>query len=112
MNTLQTTVSRLKLDLEQERERWRQGVREAAKADQRGRELRLELSTAQASHKEYMELLAEYSREVTAQRSEQARLQQCLIQLTEERATQEERVRQMSADLQRAHSESKCSQGE
>ncbi|XP_073691780.1 uncharacterized protein pmfbp1 [Garra rufa] len=112
VSTLQATVSRLKLDLEQERERWRQGVREAAKADQRGRELRLELSTAQASHKEYMELLAEYSREVTTQRSEQARLQQCLIQLTEERATQEERVRQMSADLQRAHTESKCSQEE
>ncbi|XP_016303419.1 centrosome-associated protein CEP250-like [Sinocyclocheilus anshuiensis] len=109
---LEATVSRLKLDLEQERERWQQGVREAAKADQRGRELRLELSAAQASHKEYMELLAEYSREVTAQRSEQARLQQCLIQLTEERETQEERVRQMSADLQRAHSESRCSQEE
>ncbi|XP_016377074.1 trichohyalin-like [Sinocyclocheilus rhinocerous] len=112
MSALQATVSRLKLDLEQEREMWRQGIREAAKADQRGRELRLELSTAQASHKEYMELLAEYSREVTAQRSEQARLQQCLIQLTEERETQEERVRQMSADLQRAHSESRCSQEE
>uniref|UniRef100_A0A8C2GV93 Polyamine-modulated factor 1-binding protein 1 n=1 Tax=Cyprinus carpio TaxID=7962 RepID=A0A8C2GV93_CYPCA len=112
MSTLQATVSRLKLDLEQERERWRQGVREAAKADQRGRELRLELSTAQASHKEYMELLAEYSREVTAQRSEQARLQQCLIQLTEERETQEERVRQLSADLQRAHNETRCSQEE
>uniref|UniRef100_A0A8C2KLP4 Polyamine-modulated factor 1-binding protein 1 n=1 Tax=Cyprinus carpio TaxID=7962 RepID=A0A8C2KLP4_CYPCA len=112
MSTLQATVSRLKLDLEQERERWRQGVREAAEADQRGRELRLELSTAQASHKEYMELLAEYSREVTAQRSEQARLQQCLIQLTEERETQEERVRQMSADLQRAHNETRCSQEE
>ncbi|XP_016090509.1 trichohyalin-like [Sinocyclocheilus grahami] len=112
MSTLQATVSRLKLVLEQERERWRQGVQEAAKADQRGRELRLELSTAQASHKEYMELLAEYSREGTAQRSEQARLQQCLIQLTEERETQEERVRQMSADLQRAHSESRCSQEE
>ncbi|KAK2914340.1 hypothetical protein Q8A67_002739 [Cirrhinus molitorella] len=112
MNTLQATVSRLKLDLEQERERWQQGVREAAKTDQRGRELRLELSTAQASHKEYMALLAEYSREATAQRSEQARLQQCLIQLTEDRATQEERVRQMSVDLQRAHSENKCSQEE
>lgn len=57
MSTLQATVSRLKLDLEQERERWRRGVREAAEADQRGRELRLELSTAQASHKEYMELV-------------------------------------------------------
>ncbi|XP_042584582.1 trichohyalin-like isoform X2 [Cyprinus carpio] len=112
MSTLQARVSRLKLDLEQEQERWRRGVREAAKADQRGRELRLELSTAQASHKEYMELLAEYSREVTAQRSEQARLQQCLIQLTEERETQEERVRQMSADLQRAHNETRCSQEE
>lgn len=43
---------------------------------------------------------------MTAQRSEQARLQQCLIQLTEERATQEERVRQ------RAHNESRCSQEE
>ncbi|XP_067257321.1 polyamine-modulated factor 1-binding protein 1 [Chanodichthys erythropterus] len=112
MSSLQATVSRLKLDLEQEREKWRQGVREAAKADQRGRELRQELSTTQASHKEYMELLAEYSREVAAQRSEQAHLQQCLIQLTEERAAQEERVRQMSADLQRAHSESRCSQEE
>lgn len=57
MSALQATVSRLKLDLEQEQERWRQGIREAAKADQRGRELRLELSTAQASHKEYMELV-------------------------------------------------------
>ncbi|XP_043099198.1 trichohyalin isoform X2 [Puntigrus tetrazona] len=112
MSSLQATVSRLKLDLQQEQERWRQGIREAAKADQRGRELRLELSAAQASHKEYMELLAEYSREVTAQRSEQGRLQQCLIQLTEERESQEERVRQMSADLQRAHNESRCSQEE
>ncbi len=50
MSALQATVSRLKLDLEQE-------IREAAKADQRGRELRLELSTAQTSHKEYMELV-------------------------------------------------------
>ncbi|XP_059394376.1 trichohyalin isoform X4 [Carassius carassius] len=102
MSALQATVSRLKLDLEQERD----------KAHQRGRELRLELSTAQASHKEYMELLAEYSREGTAQRSVQARLQQCLIQLTEDRETQEERVRQMSADLQRALRESSCSQEE
>ncbi|XP_052418278.1 trichohyalin isoform X2 [Carassius gibelio] len=102
MSALQAAVSRLKLDLEQERD----------KAHQRGRELRLELSTAQASHKEYMELLAEYSREVTAQRSEQARLQQCLTQLTEDRETQEERVRQMSADLQRALRESSCSQQE
>lgn len=112
MSSLQATVSRLKLDLEREREKWRQGVREAAKADQRGRELRLELSTAQATHKEYMELLAEYSGEVASQRSEQARLQQCLIQLTEEKKAQDERVTQMSADLQRVHSESRSSEEE
>ncbi|XDV17495.1 hypothetical protein PO909_023343 [Leuciscus waleckii] len=112
MSSLQATVSRLKLDLEQEREKWRQGVREAAEADQRGRELRLELGTAQATHKEYMELLAEYSGEVASQRSEQARLQQCLTQLTEEKKAQDERVTQMSADLQRVHSESRSSQEE
>ncbi|XP_039547249.1 trichohyalin-like [Pimephales promelas] len=110
MSSLQATVTRLKLDVEQEREKWRQGVREAAKADQRGRELRLELSTAQATHKEYMEMLAEYSGEVASQRSEQARLQQFLIQLTEEKKAQDERVTQMSADLERLHSESRSSE--
>lgn len=57
MSTLQATVSRLMLDLEQEREKGRQGVREAAKAEQRARDLKLELSTTQASYKECMELV-------------------------------------------------------
>ncbi|KAI7814060.1 putative polyamine-modulated factor 1-binding protein 1 [Triplophysa rosa] len=112
MSALQATVSKLMLELEQERERGRQGVREAAKAEQRARDLKLELSTTQASHKECMELLAECSREVAAQRSEPVRLQQCLLQLTDERAAQEERVRQLSADLQKVHSDSRCSQEE
>ncbi|XP_077057955.1 uncharacterized protein pmfbp1 isoform X3 [Siphateles boraxobius] len=112
MSILQATVSKLKLDLEQVREKWCQGVREAAMADQRGRELRLELSTAQATHKEYMELLAEYSGEVASQRSERARLQRCLIQLTEEKKAQDELVTQMSADLERVHSESRSSEEE
>ncbi|XP_056610698.1 polyamine-modulated factor 1-binding protein 1 isoform X2 [Triplophysa dalaica] len=112
MSALQATVSKLMLELEQKRERGRQGVREAAKAEQRARDLKLELATTQASHKESMELLAECSREVVAQRSEHVRLQQCLLQLTEERAAQEERVRQLSADLQKVHSDSRCSQEE
>nr|XP_055069117.1 trichohyalin isoform X4 [Misgurnus anguillicaudatus] len=112
MSTLQATVSKLTLDLEQEKEKGRQGLREATKAQQRARDLKLELSTAQASHKEGMDLLSECSRELAAQKSEQVRLQQCLIQLTEERAAQEERARQLSADLQKVHSESRCSQEE
>ncbi|XP_065117551.1 uncharacterized protein pmfbp1 isoform X2 [Paramisgurnus dabryanus] len=112
MSTLQATVSKLTLDLEQEKEKGRQGLREATKAQQRARNLKLELSTAQASHKEGMDLLSECSRELAAQKSEQVRLQQCLIQLTEERAAQEERARQLSADLQKVHNESRCSQEE
>ncbi|XP_055069102.2 uncharacterized protein pmfbp1 isoform X2 [Misgurnus anguillicaudatus] len=112
MSTLQATVSKLTLDLEQEKEKGRQGLREATKAQQRARDLKLELSAAQASHKEGMDLLSECSRELAAQKSEQVRLQQCLIQLTEERAAQEERARQLSADLQKVHSESRCSQEE
>ncbi|KAA0723790.1 Polyamine-modulated factor 1-binding protein 1 [Triplophysa tibetana] len=112
MSALQATVSKLMLELEQKRERGRQGVREAAKAEQRARDLKLELGTTQASHKECLELLAECSREVVAQRSEHVRLQQCLLQVTEERAAQEERVRQLSADLQKVHSDSRCSQEE
>ncbi|XP_056316773.1 LOW QUALITY PROTEIN: centrosome-associated protein CEP250 [Danio aesculapii] len=101
MSCVQAVVCRLKLELEQQQESWKQ-------ADQRSNELRLELSTAQASQKDYMELLAEYSREVSVQRSEQSRL----IQLTEDRAALEERVRLMTADLHRERTHNRSSQEE
>ncbi|XP_017212618.1 polyamine-modulated factor 1-binding protein 1 isoform X2 [Danio rerio] len=101
MSCLQAVVCRLKLELEQQQESLKQ-------ADQRSRELRLELSTAQASQKDYMELLAEYSREVSVQRSEQSRL----IQVTEDRAALEERVRLMTADLHRERTHNRSSQEE
>ncbi|TRZ00206.1 hypothetical protein DNTS_022585 [Danionella cerebrum] len=112
LSTLKTKISRLKLDLDQAQERVRLRVQEAAEADQRDIEMRLELSAANTKQKEQMELLVQYSRDLASQQSQQCCLQRCLIQLTEERADLEEKLQRMRSYLQKERTESNNSQEE
>ena len=57
LSHLQKGVSKLKRALDEAQASGRQGARDTAAAEQRVKELRLELASTQASHKESMELV-------------------------------------------------------
>ncbi|KAJ8271304.1 hypothetical protein COCON_G00101630 [Conger conger] len=104
-SALEDCVSQLKGELGQE-------ASDRAGAEQLLRELRLELASAQGSHRESMELLAERSRELAGLRSELSRVQQRGAQQLQERTALEDRASQLSAELHTLRSVSRHSQDE